>query len=131
MSSLASVAVDSIEETPAVSKTVTVFVDPDGHVSVDDQFVRVPDQGTARITWQLHPDLADVVFDNPGIRMLGPEQPNMAWQVQSNSEWTALWVNDQPSMSFSYRIHLVRITGNVFTPFSTDPIVRNDPPPAP
>lgn len=125
--------------------TLEIKHHPDGTLSAEAQpsYIRVPavskeSNGLALITWNvlntgLKPN-EDLRLDTPGITFFG-EDPNMVKLEVTGKYCEALWCNDRPSQSYSYRVHLVLITNNqdgtrTYTPITNDPIVHNDPPTA-
>jgi DMSO/TMAO reductase YedYZ molybdopterin-dependent catalytic subunit len=127
-----------------VEQTVKLTVEYDAEkrpfARIDRPYVRVPEvsatsDGLALITWHVvQPDPAhggELRLDTPGITFFG-ESPNMVKLEVTKTSCRALWSNNRPSQSYSYRVHLVLITpgpeGPIYTPITNDPIIHNDPP---
>ena len=126
----------------ADQRTIDVNVGFDNDISLSQTFIRVPQYGSLEITWLLRQDSGDprtIVFDNPPIRILSsPDQTQpvfYAVREPENRSVTFTWDNVEPDLfgtSFAYRVHAVICNGDgTFTPLASDPIIRNDPPPAP
>lgn len=122
--------------------TIDVTVDFNNQLSVSNTFVCVPEHASRKITWKLHQDPADrriIVFDHPPVRILtSPDTPQPVFYPvgePASHSVTFEWDNANPALfgtSFAYRVHAVIINGDgTFTPVQSDPIIRNDPPPAP
>lgn len=121
--------IEQLEETIDIKVTVDAI----GNVTVDKHFVRILEGASATITWTIDSELSDVFFDNPGISMFGERAP-MVMIAQAGHMWQAMWENSDPAnqkRSFPYRIHLVRKVGTEYYALRADPIIHNDPPPAP
>ena len=130
-----------------VQQTVTLTVEPDAQgnpvARINPPYIRVPEvsvesDGLALITWTVSdaglPAGQELRLDTPGITFFG-ETPNMVKLAVTKTSCQALWCNNRPSQSYSYRVHLVLITNNpdgtrTYTPITNDPIVHNDPPTA-
>jgi hypothetical protein len=132
----------AIETPESAPITIHVGVDFANNITLSDNFIRVAEGGSRRITWQLDMDPNDprtIVFDNPAVRVLtSPDQTQpqrFLVEEPSSRSVTYQWLNEDPDLyqtSFAYRVHAVIINSDgSFTPLSTDPIIRNDPPPAP
>ena len=115
------------------TKDVLVNVDFSGNVSVDNPFVQVSKGGTAAIRFYLETELSEVFFDNPAITIIGNPKSNFTIE-RSAGEVLVTWPNTTPDefgLSFYYRLHLLRQVNETFLPLHHDPIIHNDPPPAP
>jgi hypothetical protein len=123
--------------TDPIDIPILVNVDFDGNVTVSASYVHVPEGESRTITWSLESELTGVFFDNPAITMFG-ESPDINWLVTEGQTQKLQWFNTNPAKqhrSFYYRIHLlqkiVQSTGTMYRSLTSDPMIRNDPPPAP
>lgn len=118
--------------------------DSSGYDIVPNQrFVCMPEKSIGQLVWQIEagtsvPPGVQLRFDSPGITFFGQTVNMLLYpdEVQPFTERVALWRNDVPGRSFPYRIHILAVTGDGtpdvhYTPITHDPIVHNDPPPAP
>ena len=105
-------------------------------ITVDQPYIKVDEAALAQITWTLDVANSDagVLFDTPAITFFG-EMANVMWLEPTPNVRSALWLNDEPHCSYCYRIHCLRKSvdngGTIYTPITTDPIIHNEPPPAP
>lgn len=134
MSNATAVEVEEVVEEPVIQDIeITVNVDYARNLSVSRPYVSVPQGEVRTITWKLISELPDVFFDTPAITMFG-QSPEYEFVHQSGTLQKVRWSNFDPvtqRRSFHYRLHLVQKVGDMFVPITSDPIVRNDPPPAP
>lgn len=108
----------------------------DNVITVDQPYIKVDETALAQITWTLDVANSDegVQFDRPAITFFG-EMANVMWLEPRPNIRAALWLNDHPHRSYSYRIHILRKTVEngvtTYSPITEDPIIHNEPPPAP
>ena len=121
------------EEPVSQDIEITVNVDFGRNMSLSKPYVSVPQGEVRHITWTLISELPDVFFDSPALTMFG-QSPEFEFVQQSATVQKVRWSNLDPQnhkRSFHYRLHLVQKIGDMYVPINVDPIVRNDPPPAP
>jgi len=126
-----------INQAVAATLTRDILVTVQGNtITVDRPYVSVDEASLAQITWTLDVDNSDegVLFDTPAITFFGEMANVMFLEPQPNVR-SALWLNDEPHCSYCYRIHCLRrsVENGVttYTPITVDPIIHNEPPPAP
>ena len=110
---------------------ITVTVDDAGDISCNPLYISIPEKQSRTLIWTLNAP-PNVMFDTPAITLFG-EQPIMSPMTSSFNRRQMTWTNDEAvkGRSFSYTIHLLEETFNGIVPLTLDPIVHNEPPPAP